>query len=229
MTDDYLAKKIRESSGISVWTGIFLLIAGAGLFLGLTYFDVSLSFSGYAGLFFFLAGGLALAGIWSLWRGLKWRIDPDSHPMIASLDRYGDPATMRRQINEEVRESEPLKVGPASVTKSWMLFPQHDVAPIPVESIAWAYQKVTQHSTNGIKTYKTHQICLRSREGVTIEVESSEDGAMALLKLIADRQPWVKIGFDKESERTFVLDRANFVAWIDRRRDEMENRRPDLG
>jgi len=229
MSDDYVGAQIRRINRNVLFVGIFCGAVAIAivvvLFINMDgrIFD----FSEGTWVPLAIALGFLIAAI-AAYRKRQHRItDPGKHPVMEWLAGYGDPAVVRQQIENEIRQAKPLRFGSALVTESWILVPSRwSMWLMNLNSVAWVYQKVTQHSTNGIPTGKTYQACFRSKEGAQFDLKLSKKNAEAFLRLINDRQPWAILGFSDEKQKAYTSDRANFVAVVNQRRNELEDRRP---
>lgn len=80
------------------------------------------------------------------------------------------------------------------------------------DKMVWAYQKTTTHRTNGIKTGTTYQVVIYhfNRNAHMITVPNSEK-ALEVLNLIAQKMPWVVVGYDNDLNKMYQKDYQNFL------------------
>jgi hypothetical protein len=92
-----------------------------------------------------------------------------------------------------------------------------------LEEIAWIYTKVTQHSTNGIPTGKTHTVVVIDRSGATLEISTRQEEVKKILTEIMERIPWVIVGYSDDLQNLWQKDRASFLEMIQQRREQISN------
>lgn len=78
------------------------------------------------------------------------------------------------------------------------------------QDVAWVYQKVTQHRTNGIPTGKTYEIMLFDMDGKSYSVSNKSKTTEEILQFLAQQLPGAVIGYDKEIEQAFQNNRDAF-------------------
>lgn len=89
--------------------------------------------------------------------------------------------------------------------------------------LLWTYLVTTTHRTNGIKTGTTYSIKLNLRNGKSYDITLTKEQVEELLQVIAQRLPYVFVGYDKELERAYKQSqgRQELSAATDRRMAEM--------
>lgn len=89
--------------------------------------------------------------------------------------------------------------------------------------LLWAYLVTTTHRTNGIKTGTTYSIKLNLRDGKRYDITLTKAQVEDLLQVIAQRLPYVFIGYDKELDKAYKQSsgRQELIAAADRRMAEM--------
>jgi hypothetical protein len=167
-------------------------------------------------------GGAAmlLLGLYLVWLYLQRTANPEKHPLMKALERYGQPNDVAMQIDSELR-SEPNAAVTRDVrlTNNWLI---HATAFKTVlmqsRDVIWAYQKITKHYHNGIPTGKSYSIVIRDSRGQSAEVTGKKTSAPELVSTLQQRMPWIVAGFSKELEELWSKNRAGFVEAVEKRR-----------
>jgi hypothetical protein len=167
-----------------------------------------------------LFGGLLVWNMITLSRAIRKPIESD---FVTSLKRYGPLQQTAEQID---REASAYRGRTGSfVTEHWLISARSDALSFTrLEDIVWIYKKVSSNQVTinfiPISTGNSYaaQIWMRSGEYVTIP--STEKGVEELLKAIAQKVPWVTLGYLPLTEEAWHIQRANFIATVDQRRKQ---------
>lgn len=84
---------------------------------------------------------------------------------------------------------------------------------IPNKNISWAYMHTVTHRTYGIKTGTTYSVMVYAegqKNAFTIPTPN-EATTLEILKKYADTFPWIVVGYDKDLEKMFKKDHAQFL------------------
>jgi hypothetical protein len=172
-----------------------------------------------AGVGFLIGGiGLFLAGL-----AVRRTMQPDIHPLLTKLARYGSLQDVRMRIDSELRsEGGGEKFGAMQITSNWLIHAAaYKTDVMASRDIIWAYPKVTKHYHNGIPTGKTYSAILRDSKGQSVEVSGKKDSVPKLLESVQRRMPWVLIGFNKELEALWLKEKQQFLQMIEQRRAKL--------
>jgi hypothetical protein len=185
----------------------------------------SSSIPGYLGLI--VAALIVTLSGWNLAKAFRRIVGPEAHPLARQLDRYGDPAEVADRIDAEYLSDDVEKIGPATLTRSWLIWPKtFGVDLIHLGDAAWVYKATTQHYTNGIPTGKTHSAVLHDVHGKTFSIRMAEPATLHFVQCVLDRVPWVVAGYDDELKTLWCKDQQKFIEMVDdRRRSFAESRR----
>jgi hypothetical protein len=162
--------------------------------------------------------GLFLAGL-----AVRRTMQPDSHPLLVKLSRYGSLQDVRMRIDSEMRsEGGGEQFGAMRITSNWLLH----AAPYKTDVMAsrdiiWAYPKVTKHYHNGIPTGTTHSAIIRDSKGQSVEVSGKKESVPKLLESVQRRMPWVLLGFSKDLEALWLKEKPKFFQLIEQRRAKL--------
>ncbi len=141
--------------------------------------------------------GLVLVGI-----PLRRKMQPENHPLLAQLAKYGGLQDVRMRIDSEMRSE-----GGGEKTNV-----------MATRDVVWAYPKVTKHYHSGIPTGKTYSAIIRDSKGQSVEISGKKDSVPKMLESLQRRMPWVLIGFSKELEALWLREKPKFLQLIEQRR-----------
>jgi hypothetical protein len=185
------------------------------------YFLDTASFrsSGYWGLGL---GGLFVAGMsaWAVraWRRLK---APASHPVLAQVAAWGDPAALSAEIEADAtrpwRSASSFKIGDRYVVNASF----YGLSVLRLSDLLWAYKKVVKKSVNFVPVGKDYHAVLCCAGG-TAEILAKEDAVDEILHHAAARAPWAVFGHSPEIADAFRKDAAGFLAAVAERRRQFE-------
>lgn len=146
--------------------------------------------------------------------------DPAKHPIMKSLNRFGDANNVAQQIEMEMAQ-EPPKVGNMRMGRNWLIQATgSSMNATRYNDVMWAYKQITQHRTNGIPTGKTFSAMIFDRHGSMMLVSGKEKLIDETLQEVARRAPGSVVGFSKEIQDMWKSKRAEFVAAVDQRRQQ---------
>jgi len=169
-------------------------------------------------------GGLALVNIF---RAIRRMGNPELSPIVRSLQRHKEPpAATAAKIDQEMKYSPNLScLKRVSLTSNWLLY--HAPFSLTVmhwSEIVWAYQKVTKHYHSFIPLGKTYTVSIGDKYGRIVNVEAgfwkTKDSTLQFLKVLAERMPWVVIGYTGQLQQAFKKKLPEFVAAVEERRKQ---------
>jgi hypothetical protein len=172
------------------------------------------------------AGGAAVLGILGLVMvgiPLRRRLQPDKHPLLLQLAKYGSLQDVRMRIDTEMRaENGGEKFGAMQITTNWLInAAAYKTNAMATRDVVWAYPKVTKHYHNGIPTGTTYSAIIRDSKGQSLEVSGKKDSVPKLLESLQRRMPWVLMGFSKELETLWQKEKPKFFQLIEQRRAKL--------
>ena len=151
------------------------------------------------------------------WTRLK---DVSRHPVYKRVCAWGDPTVVSADIENEFDNRVRLKYAGTRLTEkyfiqnSWLGFNV-----LRIESLLWAYEKVTQRRVNFIPTGKTYEAVLVCNDG-TATVQSSKKNVEEILSFAAQRVPWAVLGHTKQLQELFSKHAKEFRAAVEERRKD---------
>lgn len=173
---------------------------------------------GYIGLA--IAAVVLLGCLYGIFTAMRRMSNPDLHPAVKSLSRFGDASSVAQQIEVEMHSDHP-QVSNLHFTRNWLVHKQHaSMEAMRYQDIVWAYKKVTQRRTYGVPTGKTFNIHIFDRHGKSITPVAKELEVDEALKGISQRAPWAFVGYDADLEKAWKKDRDHVISVIDQRIQE---------
>ena len=162
--------------------------------------------------------GLVLLGI-----PLRRQLQPDNHPLLRQLAKYGSLQDVRMRIDTEMRgENGGEKFGAMQITTNWLInAAAYKTNVMATRDIVWAYPKVTKHYHNGIPTGKTYSAIIRDSKGQSLEINGKKDSVPKLLESLQRRMPWAVIGYSKELEALWQKEKPKFFQLVEQRRAKL--------
>jgi len=159
--------------------------------------------------------GLVLIGI-----PIRRKVQPESHPLLMQLAKYGELQDVRMRIDSEMRsEGGGEKFGTMQITTNWLIHAAaYKTNVMATRDVVWAYPKVTKHYHSGIPTGKTYSAIIRDSKGQSVEISGKKDSVPKMLESLQRRMPWVLVGFSKELEALWLREKPKFFQLVEQRR-----------
>lgn len=157
-------------------------------------------------------------------KALRRTSDPASSPIAKSLSRYGDqPEVVAANIDAEVVSSgyQPDQ-GSLTVSQSWILKREaFDLKVMNMNDLLWMYQKVLTRRLYGIVPIsETRSVVLCDLHRSEISHQTSEEFVTKLLGEIAERAPWVVVGYTAEIDQMYKKNFHDFVKAVNQRKTQ---------
>ena len=173
----------------------------------------------YDGAWGALFGLLILPFTWILKKAWLESGDHTRHPEFTKLAYLGPPAEAVRSIEEEM-ESPHNFGGSWKLTPNWMVqVGWMSIQLVPLTSVVWGYKKVTRTKAYGVVTVSTtSSIVIKQRDGQSIEMTLSDAVGTQALETLAERAPWMVLGYNDELEALWSKRRQDFLDAVDARR-----------
>lgn len=155
---------------------------------------------------------LASLGIWNIKKALQRNANPEKHPIISSLAKFGAADQIACLINREVWQNSKRIGRSITISPSWIIEKRLFGAKfISLREIIWIYNKVTQHYTNFIPSGKSYSVVFWGRDGVQHEYPMGKDKCELFLATITEYAPWIIAGFDKQLEKLWHDNAADVI------------------
>jgi hypothetical protein len=167
--------------------------------------------------------GLGLLGLVLVGIPLRRKVQPENHPLLKQLAKYGMLQDIRMRIDSEMRsEGGGEKFGAMQITTNWLIHAAaYKTNAMATRDVVWAYPKITKHYHNGIPTGKTYSAIIRDSKGQSLEISGKKDSVPKLLESLQRRMPWVLVGFSKELEALWLKEKPKFFQLIEQRRAKL--------
>lgn len=172
------------------------------------------------GAWILLALGLPtlLLTLWNVKKFIERAANPESHPLAQRFLAVGAPSSVAAAIDADLAER-PAGCGPLLIGRRWVLNPGWlDVQALHAHDLLWVYRKVTQNYVNGIPTSKDYSVVVRGRNAAHIEVSCSENVQERIIQVMAERFPWLVMGYSDELDGLWKNQQAQFVTAVEERR-----------
>jgi hypothetical protein len=145
------------------------------------------------------------------------RSNPQNHPIMKRLAKFGDVEQVASQIDMEMGGDHP-KVANTHFTRNWLLQATgSSLSATRFNDVMWVYKKITQHRTNGIPTGKTYSALIWDRYGQCITINGKENVVNQVIEAALTRAPGAIGGYNTEIQNMWNKNRAQFIATVDGR------------
>jgi hypothetical protein len=171
-----------------------------------------------------LAGaGFGLLGLFLIGLPLRRQLQPEAHPLLKQLAKYGGLQDVRMRIDTEIRgENGGEKFRSMQITTNWLIHAAaYKTNVMATQDVVWAYPKVTKHYHNGIPTGTTYSAIIRDSNGQSLEISGKKDSVPKLLESLQRRMPWVLVGFSKELDALWRKEKPKFFQLMEQRRTKL--------
>jgi len=178
---------------------------------------------------FWIAGAIAcvsaaLFGLYLVLRSLGRTLNGNSHPVWKNIARYNMPSkdTLRGIQAEKDSGGPTQKYGNLTLTRNWLV--QRGMGNLQIariQDIVWLYTLI-QNGRYG----STYFVRAYDRHGVLLQGQVKKNDLTSSFEAIRQRVPWALAGTDKDAEKTWKKDRAEFVRQVDERKKAIESGAP---
>ena len=158
-----------------------------------------------------LAAIFGLAG-WNCIKAFARYRDIEKAPIWRRLAVFGQPQQLSAEIEQDLF-APTVKYKSMRLTPNWLIqrffFSSY---PSPIADVAWVYELVTRHRTNGIPTGKTYSAIILGRHKQKFTVRASRKKVDALIAELNQRAPWAIFGFNEELRTIWNKNHPAFLA-----------------
>lgn len=165
--------------------------------------------------------GLPLLALcfWNLRRAAARR-DPEAHPAVRALARYGAPHSIVDEIDGELQGGGAERIGGTTLTAHWLLYPTlFGFQVLSLKELVWLYEQVTTTKYMGIIPMgKRRSALLLDAQRKTIRIDGRRGSVEPLLQRVAALAPWAVAGFNAQIQQTARKDFPALVAAVAERR-----------
>jgi hypothetical protein len=149
------------------------------------------------------------------------RRDPNQHPIIKDLARYGDVEKVINEIDADMKASKLSKVYLLQFTNNWLIYKAGtSMHFMRYDDLMWLYERtITRRSRYGETV--NHYFYIHERDGQTFNIDAEHKDVRRMLMAVAKKAPWAATGYSTDMERAWKGDREGFVRSIDERHKQM--------
>jgi hypothetical protein len=164
---------------------------------------------------------VGLASLFAAGLALYRLINPQAHPALKALSRFGTVDAVTSEIDVDMATGQEQVGKKVHFTRRWLVSTQSSLQAMPFRDIIWCYKMITQHRTNGIPTGKTYAAHIMDRHGKNLIIIGKEAEVDQVLQKTVHSVPGVVAGFSNELSALWQKDRPRFVAAVDERRSRI--------
>ncbi len=163
---------------------------------------------------------LALFGLgaFSLFKWMGRNRNPDNHPVLKALARFGQPPLVAVAIDAALPANAKGTILPA---QNMILFPGlYGMKATAMDDLAWAYRINTRRRGASANSPAAIMVNLMRKDGRADAGAFGYDEARAnaLLQQISQYAPWVFLGYTAETEKSWKSNRAGFLKAVEDRK-----------
>jgi hypothetical protein len=213
----------RANRNLFIFNLIIALASGAAAANILYDIATDWNFSAPFGVWMIALAATAIFGLsaWYCAKALQRYRDIEKAPIWHRLAAYGQPQQLSAEIDQDCL-APPVKYKNLRLTQNWIIFRKFFSSYItPIADVAWVYELVTRHRTNGIPTGKTYSAVILGKHKQQITFQASRKKVDAVIAELNQRAPWAIFGFSEELRTTWNKNHPAFVAAVDERRRKL--------
>jgi hypothetical protein len=201
--------------------GLTLGLASAGVFVAIlsaavTSWNQMLSDGWWIPLL--ALGGMFGLAVWCCAKAFQRYREIEANAVWKRLAVYGQTKQLSAEIDQDLLTPSE-KYGALRMTSHWLIYRHiYSTYVSPIADVAWVYELVTTHRTNGIPTGKTFTAVILGAHKQKFSVRASRKKVDALVAELNKRAPWAIFGFSEELRGTWNNNHPAFIAAIDDRR-----------
>lgn len=180
-------------------------------------------FGEYDYLIFFFLALITAVPLWNVVKGTRKLADPVSSSTFKSLQPYGNPVQVARDIESEYRNRDGLQESRQFIlTRSWLIAPHVFRADITnLADILWVYHFKRKIRIHFVPVAAYNSLIIKTRTGRTVAINISKERANNLMETLRKRIPWIQIGYSQELRLLFDNNKQAFIQRIEARRKQM--------
>jgi hypothetical protein len=140
-----------------------------------------------------------------------------NHSIIKYLIRYGNPLTIKSQIDQEAKNNQ-ISISKLTFTPNWIFYPKlYKLRIINKTELIWVYKKITRtkHSVNFVPVGTTYSYAVvfyyfneNKKTGFvnlySNEIIANEDESNKLISYIVQYAPWILTGYTEDIEYSIL-------------------------
>lgn len=163
-----------------------------------------------------------LVSAWNVWKGVVRAKNVSVHPIMRRLAQYGEPEKVRAEMDSAVKDFWILRSGPLLVVPQWLFYQTaFNLNIIATKDLMWMYKKCSSNQIGLIPAGNTYEAIFYLRSGKNLKVAAADKAVDQILNAVYSIAPWVVAGFAYESKTMWERKRGEFIATVDKRREEL--------
>lgn len=219
----WLSIKIRRSAIIDSFFWILGFACAAILFLVIAFMLLYEEGESIIAAIFWMTvflGAILLLG-WELYNSLRLFFRPDRSQEIVYLHRFGTLNEIVNQVIGELRNPTNTTYGKeVTITTNWLVVSGGGrFAVRKLDDLVWAYLKVSTTKLNWvIPIWRSYCVVFLTSDKMSAEAKCSKKQVEKLLDHIANRCPWIALGYTQEAMNFWTSDSTAFIAAVQERK-----------
>jgi len=215
----WLSIKIRRSAIIYSFLWIFGFACAAVLFLGIAFILLYEKVESIIAAIFWMTvflGAILLLGR-ELYNSLRLFFRPDRSHEIVYLHRFGTLNEIVNQVIGELRNPINTTCGKeVTITTNWLVVSGGGrFAVRKLDDLVWAYLKVSTTKLNWvIPIRRSYYAVFLTSDKMSAEAKCLKKQVEKLLDHLANRCPWIALGYTQEAMNLWTSDSTAFIAAV---------------
>jgi len=168
-----------------------------------------------------ITSALALVTLFAAFQWLRRVLRPNSHPLVTTLRKLGDPAIVAAQVNQDVPNDQK---GNVVLGNRWVGFKTtYGLKLNALRNAVWVYpKKVTTRYYGVIPVGSRFSVMVHTRDGRALDLPTGanrkgERASNDLLTQVSQRAPWCITGYSADLKRMWGKQRADMLSLVDQR------------
>ena len=165
-------------------------------------------------------GLMALIFAYMAWSGFRDYTNPRRHSVFQKMAGWGLLEQVVSEVEDEIRGVS-VQIGRFVFTPGYLVDTQRPEVFLYSELI-WIYKKQTSRSVNFVSAGTTYEVVLHLRSRWQTSMAGPASTVDHALHMLADRCPWIVVGYSPELEAQWTKSASDFIAEVDARRHAHE-------
>ena len=168
-----------------------------------------------------ILGVLTLATLFAVYQWLRRALQPQSHPLMSTLHKLGDPNIVALQINQDLLSDHN---GNVFLGKQWVgCKTPYGLKANTLRNVIWVYsKKVTARYYGIIPLGSRFSVLVHGRDGHAIELpfganRKGQQASSDFVTQLSQCAPWCITGYSKELKQRWAKQRAEMISVVDQR------------
>lgn len=148
--------------------------------------------------------------------------DPEKHPVMQRIHKWGDPIGISAELEREVENPVSKRFGSSILSEKYVIQRSYysiDVARF--EDLVCVYKKIVKKRVNFIPAGKDYHAVMIFY-GASKEIQAKEKHVEEILQFASQRAPWAVVGYSDKLAELFKKQEGDFCAAVEARRRELK-------